>query len=155
MNGNKLKGNAQRKGGRRRKEVYADFDPNTDKYGRVVNLLGGRNVSVLILNDLTKTPIQVSIRGIHYNRVWYKKDDLVIVRDNDTLWGKVPDEYYNKVKNDFDKFEGSSDASTLIFRNDDEIGSDDEIDDDGVGIPPQPALPSLDVISDDINIDDI
>jgi hypothetical protein len=133
MNGNKFKGNKPKKSGRGRKEVYADFNPKTDHYGRIVNIEGGKHVSVVLLDSPDTKPISATIRGIHHKKVWFKKDDLVIVRDNGNmpeLWGKVSENECNKVRRFFDKnsTQGNNDAN--IFQNandsDDEEGEDED-----------------------------
>jgi hypothetical protein len=125
MNGNKLKGNNQKKGVRGKKEVYAVFDENTDKYAKIIARQGGKHVSVIILGDQKKTPVQVMIRGIHHKKVYMMVNDIVIIRGTE-VWGKVPDSDANRIKREFNKREGSEDTGNIIFQNENEINSDDE-----------------------------
>jgi translation initiation factor IF-1 len=162
MNGNLFKGNTQKKkGGRARKEVYCDtFDSTTDHYGKVVNLEGGKGVSVLLLDSIDGKPVHVTIRGIHHKKVWFKKEDLVVVRGSE-LWGKVSDSEANRVRRNFDRLEGKGDSSSIIFRDTNELDDDDEDDEDEYRIRPQPNRnlnpePIIPLLEDgDIDIDAI
>lgn len=132
INGNKMKGNSQKKGGRTKKEIYTDFDPTTDRYGKILNLIGGKHVSVLLLNDTDNKPICANIRGIHHKKVWFRKDDLVVVRGTGNIveiWGKVSEEEYNDIKRKFDLKENKGNTDNLIFQeNDNESDSDSDSD---------------------------
>lgn len=125
MNGNKFKGNKPKKSGRGRKEVYSEFDSSTDHYGRIVTLEGGKGVSVLLLDNTDGKPVHVTIRGIHHKKVWFKKDELVVVRGSE-LWGKVSDGELNRVRRDFDRLEGKGDSSAIVFRDANDLDDDDE-----------------------------
>lgn len=125
MNGNKFKGNKQKKGSRGRKDVYADFNPDTDHYGKILGLEGGKHASVSLLPN--GTTIRAMLRGIHHKKVWFKKDDLVIIRGDSNfaeVWGKVNDNESNQIRRDFDKLEGKNNSSMVIFNESDD--SDDE-----------------------------
>ena len=128
MNGNKFKGNKPKKSGRRRKEVYSEFDSNTDHYGRIVTLEGGKGISVLLLDNTDGKPIHVTIRGIHHKKVWFKKDELVVVRGSE-LWGKVSEGELNRVRRNFDRLEGKGDGNAIVFQYANDL--DDEVSDDG------------------------
>src|SRR5579872_6350206 len=139
MNGNKFKGNKQKKGGRTRKEVYSDFDQKTDRYGKIVGLEGGKGISVLLLDSTDGKPVRAAIRGIHHKKVWFKKDDIVVVRGEE-IWGKVNDNEVNRIRRQFDTIEGGKgDKSSIIFRdvNDFNDDDDDEEDDKKVENPKQ------------------
>lgn len=129
-NGNKVKGNKGRKGGRGKKEVYADFNENTDQYGKLSSIQGGKHASVLLLGD-SKTPVAASFRGIHHRKVWMNPGDYVIVRGNGNIyeiWGKVPDSDMTRVRREFEKQEGDENSGNFIFRRDDEYLPDDNSD---------------------------
>jgi hypothetical protein len=115
-NGNAYKGNAQKKGcgGRPKKEVFSDFDSSTDRYGKIINLEGGKGASVLLLNSIDGKPIHVSIRGIHHKRVWFKKEDLVVIRGSE-LWGKVPEGDAKRIGRTFEQVQGKGDTNQIIF----------------------------------------
>jgi hypothetical protein len=134
MNGNIFKGNKPKKGGRGKKEMYAEFNENTDQYGKIVSKQGGKHMSVLLLNDPSKTPVHATIRGIHHKRVYMNVDDFVIVRGNGNLyeiWGKVPDSDVSRVRRDFVMAEGDDSNKNFIFQRKNEmLLDDDDIDDD-------------------------
>jgi hypothetical protein len=115
-NGNAFKGNAQKKGGggRPKKEVFSDFDPNTDRYGKIVNMEGGKGASVLLLNSIDGKPVHVSIRGIHHKKVWFKKDELVVVRGSE-LWGKVHEGEAKRIGRTFEQVQGKGDTNQILF----------------------------------------
>ena len=148
MNGNKFKGNKQKKSGRGRKEVYSEFDPNTDQYGKIVTMEGGKGVSVIILNSPDGKPIHVAIRGIHHKKVWFKKEDLVVVRGSE-IWGKVSDGEMNRVRRYFDIFEGRGDNGMVMFR-------DNGMEDDEEESTPSKKFITTDADDNEtINFDDI
>jgi hypothetical protein len=120
-NGNATKGNAQKKkgGGFGKKEIFSDFDPVTDYYAKIINMEGGKGVSVMPLKSIDQKPVHVNIRGIHHKKVWYRKDDLVVIRGIE-IWGKVNESEHNLVKRGFDKLEGKGDGSNVIFENEEE-----------------------------------
>lgn len=92
---------------------------------------GGKHVSVLLLDDPKKTPVQANIRGIHHKKVWFNAGEFVIVRGNGNiyeLWGKVPDCDVNRIKRDFEKHNGDNNTGNFIFRREGEVLSDDEDD---------------------------
>lgn len=160
MNGNKFKGNKPKKSGRGRKEVYSDFDASTDHYGRIVTLEGGKGVSVLLLDNTDGKPVHVTIRGIHHKKVWFKKDELVVVRGSE-LWGKVSDGELNRVRRDFDRLEGKGDSSAIVFRDANDLDDDEDEEDTAKKVPAQPArnftldAPDDETDKEPINIDDI
>jgi len=139
-NGNKFKGNKAKKGGRGRKNVYAEFDPKTDQYARVYSIEGGKHLKVVPLNNTESKPIVALIRGIHHKRVWFKKDDIVVITGDSNLMevvGKVNEGDVTKVRTKFDKLEGGRDT---IFIDENEF-SDEEEDKKPVSILPQPNRP--------------
>lgn len=140
INGNMFKGNNQQKGRRRKKEVNAEFDPETDSYGKIVSGLGNCKMGVQLLNEpsTAEKPVHASIRGIHKNKVYYKKGDLVVIRHNANIyeiWGMVSDHESRKIRDEFDRSDGKGDSSIITF------GSNDDHDE-------EPTSESL-------NIDDI
>lgn len=139
-NGNKFKGNKAKKGGRGRKNVYAEFDSKTDQYARVHSIEGGKHLKVIPLNSVDNKPIVALIRGIHHKRVWFKKDDMVVITGDSTLMevvGKVNEGDISKVRTKFEKMEGGS--TDLIFIDENEF-SDEELNEDNKIIP-QPNRP--------------
>lgn len=124
MNGNKFKGNKQKKGSRGRKDVYADFNQDTDHYGKILGLEGGKHASVSLLPN--GNTVRAMLRGIHHKKVWFKKDDLVIIRGDNNfaeVWGKVNDNESNQIRREFDKLEGKNNNSIVFNESDD---SDDD-----------------------------
>lgn len=134
MNGNKFKGNKPKKSGRGRKEVYSDFNQSTDHYGKIVSLEGGKGVSVLLLDNTDGKPIHASIRGIHHKKVWFKKEDIVVIRGSE-VWGKVSDSELNRVRRDFDRLEGKGDSSTIVFKDANELDDDSDEEENTKKVP--------------------
>ncbi len=139
-NGNKFKGNKAKKGGRGRKNVYAEFDSKTDQYAKVHSIEGGKHLKVIPLNSIDNKPIVALIRGIHHKRVWFKKDDLVVITGTATLMevvGKVNEGDASKVRTKFDKLDGGKTDNIFIDENE---FSDEELNDENKIIP-QPNRP--------------
>ncbi|VBB17810.1 hypothetical protein YASMINEVIRUS_273 [Yasminevirus sp. GU-2018] len=158
INGNRLKGNKGKKGRRGRKEEHADFDPATDSFGKIISGLGSCQMSVQLLDEPNAKPVNAHIRGIHRGKLFFKKDDYVVIRHNGNLreiWGRVSEGDIRRVREDFAKIEGKGDKSSVIFRDANDL-EDDESDEEDV-VPPQPNRSVLDEPTDDadINIDDI
>jgi translation initiation factor IF-1 len=129
-NGNKFKGNKVKKSARGRKSGQANFDAATDQYACVVNIEGGKHVNVLLLDSVDKKSTPALIPGKFHRKVWFKKDDLVVVMGNGNLMeikGMVSDSEIPRIRSKFDKLHGNNDRS-LIFGNDDDNddGSDEE-----------------------------
>jgi len=127
MNGNKFKGNKQKKGSRGRKDVYADFNSDTDHYGKILGLEGGKHASVSLLPN--GNTIRAMLRGIHHKKVWFKKEDLVIIRGDSNfaeVWGKVNDNESNQIRREFDKLEGKNNSSMVIFNESDDSDDDQQ-----------------------------
>jgi hypothetical protein len=162
-NGNKFKGNKQTKGVRNRKRMIADFNSGTDRYAKIVSLEGGRHAMVLPLDSTDNKPISVMIKGIHHKKIWFKRDDLVVIRDGE-IEGRVNDTDRNKVQREFDKLDGDK-SSHFIFQNDNEFSDDENSGEEESKVPAQPKrnfdISSLEtkdneeVNPDDINIDEI
>jgi translation initiation factor IF-1 len=74
--GNKYK--KSKKGGRRNKNPTGTFDvtDGVHYYGQVLQKLGGSNLSIKLQNGET---IQAVFRGKFNKRLWFNKDDFVIV----------------------------------------------------------------------------
>lgn len=162
-NGNKFKGNKAKKG-KKRKNPYATFDEKFDQYAKVVNMQGGKHMTVQPLDNLNGCTVLAIIKGKHHRKVWYNKDELIVIRNigkrdnNKDLYevqGKVQVQENSAVRNKFDKLQGDED-NNYIFADDDEISDSDSSDD---GIPPQPIPEFLDSdksdTDTDINIDTI
>lgn len=138
-NGNKFKGNKAKKGGRGRKNVYAEFDSKTDQYARVYSIEGGKHLKVIPLNSADNKPIVALIRGIHHKKVWFKKDDLVVITGDSSLMevvGRVNEGDVSKIRTKFDKLDGGKTDAIFIDEND---FSDQETEDNK--IIPQPNRP--------------
>lgn len=135
-NGNKFKGNKQKKGRRSRKEMFASYDEESDTYGKIIGSQGGKHLSVLLLGDAEQKPIMASVRGIHHKKVYFKKDDLVVVRHNGNLyeiWGHIDESEIRRVREDFNRFENNGNQSSIIFQDKNNIyPSSDDDDEDGV-----------------------
>jgi hypothetical protein len=135
-NGNKFKGNKQKKeerGGKR----FANFDTRLDQYARIVNIDGGRHMTVLPLDSIDKKTISVIIPGRFHKRVWFKKDEIIIIA-NGEVRGKVTENEMNRIRAKFDKLEGDQNNS-LIFGDDvEDSDQDDEQLKEKIAIPLQP-----------------
>lgn len=117
VNGNKFKG--KQRGRRARKQTHSDYNENTDSYGKVITGLGERRMSVLLLDDPSGQPVKATIRGIHINKVWYKKDDIVVIRYNGNLYeiqGFANEGEQRRVREEFNKLEGKTEKGEVIFR---------------------------------------
>lgn len=123
-NGNKFKGNKQKKAKRTRKEMHAKFDESMDTYGKIVASQGGKHLSVLLLGDTDMKPIMASVRGIHHKKVYFKKDDFVVIRHNGNLheiWGHVDDSEIRRVREEFNRFENNGNQSSIIFQDNNKL----------------------------------
>ena len=98
---------------------------------------------LLSQNAIDGKPVHVNIRGIHHKKVWYKKDDLVVIRGME-IWGKVSESDYSRVKRSFELLEGKGDASNIEFgdEGDDHDESDGDGEDDDVAV----TKPTLKVV---------
>jgi hypothetical protein len=146
-NGNKFKGNKQKKGRRMRKEMFAKYDDSSDTYGKIVASQGGKHMSVLLLGDTEKKPITASVRGIHHKKVYFKKDDMVVIRNNDNLyeiWGHVDDSEIRNVRDEFNRFENNGNQSSIIFQDTNKLypSSSSDEDEEKLGkVAPQQSKP--------------
>jgi initiation factor 1A len=71
-----------KKGGARNKNPATKFDTNDGyhHYGQVIQILGGNRLSIRLTNDEI---IQAVIPGKFMNKVWFRKDDyVVLMREN-------------------------------------------------------------------------
>jgi len=143
-NGNKFKGNKQKKGRRTRKEMFAKYDDSSDTYGKIIASQGGKHMSVLLLGDTDKKPVSASVRGIHHKKVYFKKDDIVVIRHSGNLceiWGYVDESEIRRVRDDFNRFENNGNQSSIIFQDTNKLypssSSSDEDDKTGKVLPQQ------------------
>lgn len=123
-NGNKFKGSNNKKG-RKKKNPIADFNAKLDEYGKIVTIQGGKHLSVQ-LADKKDNIVHAIIKGSHHRKIWYKKDELVIIRSLGNLYevqGKVATNEIKKIQHIFDKLEGN-DKETFIFDDNNNIDSD-------------------------------
>ena len=130
-NGNKFKGNKQKKASRARKSAVVGLDESVDQYAVVDRLMGGNHIEVKTLKD--DKPVMVSIPGRFYKRVWFNKGDVVIIsKIIDNLFeikGKVAENELLKLKSQFDKLDKSNGDTRCLVRFGDEDDSDDDDDD--------------------------
>jgi hypothetical protein len=134
-NGNRLKGNNQKKTARARgrKDVNVDFDKDTDQYAQVINMQGGKHMTVLPLGNKDKEYIRATIRGIHHKKVWFKVDDFVVIRTDGNLvevQGKASEYDINMVKKEFEKMKGSTAGFVIQTANDNDKEKKEESDGD-------------------------
>lgn len=131
-NGNKFKGNKGKKG-RRRKNPYADFDPDVDRYGKVIELMGGSHVRVQPIDCEEKDAVQARIPGKFYKKIWFKKDDFVVItqisNNLSELKGKVSESDINKVRGKFDKMSNGDSSNVIRFAGEDYSDSDEDNED--------------------------
>ncbi len=126
-NGNKFKGNNAKKGAHGRKEVYAEFNPLTDQYARVVSIEGGKHINLMPLDSTDNKPITALIRGIHHKKVWFKKDDLVVITGIGNLVeivGKVNDSDIKKIRSKFDKIDADKIGDPIFDDGENESNDD-------------------------------
>ena len=150
-NGNKFKGTRGKKG---RVNAYADYDAQTDQYARVASIEGGKHMTVLPLNGAARLP--ALIRGIHHKKVWFKKDDIVVITVTSGMCevkGKAQEQEIGRVRIQFDKsksrdpvFGDAGDLSELS-------GSDDEKQDDPDDLVPAQPNRRLEPSDDDGSVD--
>lgn len=118
-NGNKFKGNNKKKGFRK-KNPYTDFDETIDEYAKVLSLQGGKHLTVQLLSDTKDKTVSAIIKGSHHRKIWYKKDELVIVRSMGNLYevqGKISNDELKIIQQQFDKLEGNTN-NTFTFDDD-------------------------------------
>lgn len=151
VNGNKFKGNKQKKGRRGRKEMHADYDDTSDTYGKIVSVQGGKQLTVLLLDSIDKKPVTAHVRGIHHRRVYFKKDDLVVVRDCGNIleiWGYVNESEIRRVRDEFNTYENDGNQNSIIFREANSIypssSEEEEKQNDNI-VPPQQNQPTFPV----------
>lgn len=164
-NGNKFKGNQQKKLNRAQKSANDEFNPEIDRYAKIASIDGGKHVTLKLCENNVKKLMPAIIRGIHHKKLWFNKDDMVVVRDNGNLneiWRKVTQAEIHIVQKEFDKLdnENGSSGNDIIFRepdaNDTSESSDDESNnvDKHLRIAPQPTRKFvIDNDSDDDNDD--
>lgn len=117
-NGNKFKGNKNKKSFRK-KNPHPDFDENLDEYAKVISLQGGKHLTIQLLESKEKQ-VSAIIKGCHHRKIWYTKDELIIVRPLDNLYevqGKVPPDELKSVQILFDKLEGIHNNSFVFDNN--------------------------------------
>jgi len=127
-NGNRLKGNAQKKASRTNKNSSTSFDDTTDQYGLIERLVGGRHIEVKTLKN--NKPIMANIPGRFYKRVWFNKGDIVIVtqvaENMLEIKGKPSEDDLPKIRYQFDKMDRANGDSRGIIQFGDYDDSDDE-----------------------------
>ncbi len=77
-----------KKGGSRNKNPSTKFDTNDGyhHYGQVVQILGGNRVGVRLTND---EMVQAVIPGKFMNKVWFRKDDYVVLKRENNFFDVV------------------------------------------------------------------
>lgn len=77
-----------KKGGSRNKNPSTKFDTNDGyhHYGQVVQILGGNRISVRLTND---EMVQAVIPGKFMNKVWFRKDDYVVLKRENNFFDVV------------------------------------------------------------------
>lgn len=103
-NGNLFKGNAQKKNFRGKKDEHVDFVAGEDQYAKVVAIEGGKIIRVATALGDQKQEVRAIISGKHFKKVWYKKDDIVVMRDGE-IRGKVSDKDFSKARNELAKID--------------------------------------------------
>ena len=96
------------------------FDEKTDEYAKVLSLQGGKHLTAQLLDSSKDKIVSAVIKGSHHRKIWYTKDDYIIVRPFENLYevqGKVPDDYVKTIQNKFDKLDKKSNTS-YIFEDD-------------------------------------
>lgn len=128
-NGNKFKGNNEKKAARGRKNQFADFNQGNDQYAKIISIEGGRHLKVVPLDSIDNQPMMVLMKGVHHKKVWFKKDEIIVISDGEVK-GRVNENEMRKIRTRFDIKDNDKDNS-LIFGGDDM--SDDDDDDDNKG----------------------
>jgi hypothetical protein len=137
-NGNLFKGNKKKKGGRKRKEEFADFNPLTDQYAKIIRLEGGKHMTVQPLNAPKGTTLQAIISGKHHKKVWFKKEEIIVISttpgSNYTeVVGRVKHSELKKVRAKFDELEDNEDnVFDMTDDESDKNDSDEDIDFDEI-----------------------
>jgi hypothetical protein len=111
MNGNKFKGNQVKKS-KRKEEFVMDYDIEKDKYAVVTGILGGNHLQADIIEGDKRKQVRARIMGIHYRKVYFKKDDLIVVNCDGNIFevrGRVNDNEIDNVKKQFTKSQNKSD----------------------------------------------
>ena len=135
-NGNKFKGNKGKKGWRK-KNPNSIFDEKVDEYAKVISLQGGKHLTIQLLDSKEKH-VSALIKGSHHRKIWYKKEELIIVRFLENLYevqGKVSAEETKTIQRLFDKLDGN-DNNDIIFDDNTDINdpnktiNDTNVDDD-------------------------
>jgi len=77
-----------KKGGSRNKNPSTKFDTNDGyhHYGQVVQILGGNRIGVRLTND---EMVQAVIPGKFMNKVWFRKDDYVVLKRENNFFDVV------------------------------------------------------------------
>lgn len=101
-NGNLFKGNNQKKVMRGKKDEHVEFRSDTDQFAKVLAIEGGKIVRVVTANGDTKQEVRVVISGKHYKKIWFKKDDIVVICDGE-IRGKVSDKDFSKARTELSK----------------------------------------------------
>jgi translation initiation factor IF-1 len=129
-NGNKFKGNNAKKSFRK-KNPYIDFDEKLDEYGKVLSMQGGKHLTVQLLDNSKGKTVSAIIKGIHHRKIWYAKDELVIIRPLGNLYevqGKVAEDDIKAIQRRFDKLEGNNNGLCVLNDDDDDNDNDDDAD---------------------------
>lgn len=126
-NGNIFKGNKKKKGRHSRKEEFAIFDEKTDQYAKVIGMQGGKHMTVQPAS-LNGETVHATISGKHHKKVWFKKDDYVVISITPNssyveVVGRVHESELKKVRAMFDKSDGTKDSSYIF---DGEMSDSDE-----------------------------
>jgi translation initiation factor IF-1 len=77
-----------KKGGARNKNPTAKFDTNDGyhHYGQVIQILGGNRLNIKLTNDVN---VQAVIPGKFMNKVWFRKDDYVVLKEENNFYDIV------------------------------------------------------------------
>jgi len=77
-----------KKGGARNKNPSTKFDTNDGyhHYGQVIQILGGNRLSIRLTNDEI---VQAVIPGKFMNKVWFRKDDYVVLKGENNFYDVV------------------------------------------------------------------
>lgn len=122
QNGNIYKGNRQQKEERRKKNKeqhkkssIVNSVSGDESYAFVDSLLGGKHVRVTMIDGADNKSVIAVIPGRFYKRVWFKKDDVVIVSENGNLReikGKASESEASTIRS---KFGRDKDSNALVF----------------------------------------
>jgi len=117
MNGNKFKGNQVRKSKRKDEYVY-DFNIETDKYAIVSGIVGGNHLLADIFEGNNKKQVRARIMGIHYRKVFYKKDDIIVINCDGNIYevrGRVNENDIDNIKKQFVKQTDNENTDDIGF----------------------------------------